>query len=877
MTDTHRLAEQAWQYAHAGMAGELVALLTAYDYLNERLKAFGPAVLIGDYRLADGEEAGVEAEARDALGLIRDGLRLSAHLLAGAPEQLAGQLWARLADFEQPPIQSLLQDARAGKSEPWLRPHSACLQKPGGALIRTEPLSSGAQVYLHPDSRHYCILSLSRRLVSANPIREEVTADIEIRDIESGVLARRVALACGDDFIPASLVFFADGQRVLLSGGPQPGQPNAVRVCEIDSGRTLARVEEKGSRIWGEAVTATGERFITRAEDETLTVWDTASGAKISRITVDESVDRIDPLPDGERLVTAGREEIALWNMKKGKKLKSIKNDEEGRRDITWNQQMMYLGRGAYLTFTDENAFIVRQVDTGAVRFSSDNPGQVKIFDKALLTGRYLISGSAVLDCEARKPKTFFHKEYLTTLAASEDERYLMTGDLHEVRFWRLAGQEEELKNAGYGPSFLLAGDGARAVLDAPMTRGVMNRNGRELVWADTAGEVMKRLGGLDHVNDLFWLADENYLLALNGWMIELYDIGRGRMLSTKMEYESPQRHFRQELLASSPDGSRLFSAIYEASTFTSAPGVIAMLETASGRCLHVFPMEHITCDMSVTPDGRQLVVSEVEITDQVVTGAGRIERHYLTVWDLESKERISRVKTSDNQSRKKIRTLLPGRRALLENQAQRLEIWSLDTPAQSYSAAYPDDARAGRPAAPVTLAEGAYVGAAVRTLGRNEIEIFAADYLAGGDICPLARFSGDPFERAVCSRKGEEVVVAASSTSGHVFFFTLENVVRPGTEGIDLHPPLTGLPAQPVQGVANTWDPQTGTVKSEEAPAYKEVAPSRPMPPYRPVAPTRQVAPTRPMPPPRPVSGGPARPKGKKGLLGGLFGRGKK
>jgi len=74
---------------------------------------------------------------RRMLGLIQGAIRLSAHILADDPVQLASQLHARMVGLQEPEITRLLGDAAASQTGPWLRPVKLCATAPGGPLLRT--------------------------------------------------------------------------------------------------------------------------------------------------------------------------------------------------------------------------------------------------------------------------------------------------------------------------------------------------------------------------------------------------------------------------------------------------------------------------------------------------------------------------------------------------------------------------------------------------------------------------------------------------------------------------------------------------------------------------------------------------------------------
>ena len=73
------------------------------DWLQAKLDATDVTALLTDYDfLLDDEE----------LGLVRDAIRLSAHILASDKTQLRGQLLGRLMSHEVPEIQTLLERAK---------------------------------------------------------------------------------------------------------------------------------------------------------------------------------------------------------------------------------------------------------------------------------------------------------------------------------------------------------------------------------------------------------------------------------------------------------------------------------------------------------------------------------------------------------------------------------------------------------------------------------------------------------------------------------------------------------------------------------------------------------------------------------------------
>ena len=115
-----------YHLSEAGLRDELRGLLLDFDWLEAKLRATDVAQLLADFDLASGDEA---------ITLVRDASRLSAHHLARDPTLLRGQLHGRLLGVESAEIQGLLRDT--GGRSPWLRCLTPSLTAPGGELIRT--------------------------------------------------------------------------------------------------------------------------------------------------------------------------------------------------------------------------------------------------------------------------------------------------------------------------------------------------------------------------------------------------------------------------------------------------------------------------------------------------------------------------------------------------------------------------------------------------------------------------------------------------------------------------------------------------------------------------------------------------------------------
>jgi len=138
LENRHKLMEQAWQYVYSNQADRLRDWLLRYEMMNMRLSFFDIDALINDYDLIySGGLNWSSSNDFDVLASICECLTMSAHVLSVRKEQLATQLWGRLADFKEPLIRDLLQQAISKHTGMWLRPQTTCLTAPGGSLLST--------------------------------------------------------------------------------------------------------------------------------------------------------------------------------------------------------------------------------------------------------------------------------------------------------------------------------------------------------------------------------------------------------------------------------------------------------------------------------------------------------------------------------------------------------------------------------------------------------------------------------------------------------------------------------------------------------------------------------------------------------------------
>jgi hypothetical protein len=218
----HRIQQTLWNVEE----GE--ALETAEQFVSLSLaQRDGDS---GAIRLHDLQLDYVRAQYpdRDALALIHEAMRLSAHVIAKDGSQFASQVVGRLLLLrDDPAVREFADSLVKGAPRPWVRLLRPTLHPPGTPLIRTLEghTSSVTGVAVSPDGR---------RAVSAS-------------------------------------------------------SDNTLKVWDLESGGELRTLQGHTASVNGVAVSPDGRRAVSASWDNTLKVWDLETGAVVATFTCDSS------------------------------------------------------------------------------------------------------------------------------------------------------------------------------------------------------------------------------------------------------------------------------------------------------------------------------------------------------------------------------------------------------------------------------------------------------------------------------------------------------------------------------------------------------------------------------------------------------------
>jgi RNA polymerase sigma factor (sigma-70 family) len=133
-----------------------------------------------------------------------------------------------------------------------------------------------------------------------------------------------------------SAAFSPDG-KVLATGDGQPGQPGAVRLWDVATGKEVAALRDPADRVRSVAFSPDGRVVAAGSSDGTVRLWDvrTAREHDVLRGNLGP-VSGVAFSPDGKRLASAGGEEgrpgagpgeLKLWDVTTGKVLAVCRSD----------------------------------------------------------------------------------------------------------------------------------------------------------------------------------------------------------------------------------------------------------------------------------------------------------------------------------------------------------------------------------------------------------------------------------------------------------------------------------------------------------------------------------------------------------------------
>jgi len=268
----HKLMEQAWQYAMAQMKKELEDLLFDYLYNDKRLMMFGPGSLIEDCGYLPFGPANI----------LKEFYNLAYPILYSHPDQLATQLWARMADIADPYCKNLLQqsiEVKQARGEKWLRPLFKCMDAPGDSVSFT--------IKSINDDLGFCMALSPDEKTMITELRPNILA---VWDIAERKIIRKILL--GEKGRVWHIKYNPDGTRFAIisnfSGNDEIRIWDAISYiesCKI-SDLTIYTKQSNGvaTKVFGSFIFTSDSRCIMVQTHKGLELFDSLSGSSLSCI-----------------------------------------------------------------------------------------------------------------------------------------------------------------------------------------------------------------------------------------------------------------------------------------------------------------------------------------------------------------------------------------------------------------------------------------------------------------------------------------------------------------------------------------------------------------------------------------------------------------
>ncbi len=557
----------------AGQSDVCRELLVDFEYLGAKLKATDINALLADYAFF--------AEKDEELRLVRDALRLSAHVLAINPAELRGQLHGRLRDQPEKGIRDLLR-ASEGSHDFWLRPRKANLTRPGGALIRTID---------HPGEANALAVLSDGRVVSGSS-----DGRIRMWDVESGEALQTLEGHSSE----VNAVAVLDSYCVVSGSSDR-----TLRVWDVESGRAL-QILKNSSQVNAVAV-LNSHRVVSSSIDGRLRVWDLESGQLLEVLqSLSDWVSTVAVLDSRRVVVGSDVGRLWVWDVESGQALQVL----EGHSSAVNAMAVLDIRRA--VSGSDDGTLRVWGVESGQVLQVLEGHSY-GINAVAVLDSRRVVSGSAdrtlrVWDVENGQVLQVLegHSDTVDALAVLGGRLVISGSKRGTLRVWDLERGQSHHALQGHFPCI----NALAVFVSNRVVSGSSDGNLR--VWDLESGQTFQVLEGHSphRVNALSMLDSRRVVSGSSDGTLRVWDLESGQALQN---LERGRHPYGVEAVAVL-DSRRVVSG--------SRDGTLGVWDMESGHFLQVLGHSNSVNAVAVL-DSRRMVSASLDKT--------------LRVWDAES------------------------------------------------------------------------------------------------------------------------------------------------------------------------------------------------------------------------------------------------
>ena len=409
---------------------------------------------------------------------------------------------------------------------------------------------------------------------------------------------------------PVASVAVAPDGRTIASGS----QDNTIRLWDVASGKEFRRLEGHTAPVISIAFSSDGRRLASGSADKTIRLWDTASGMELQLLQGHTaSVSSVAFAPDGRTLASGSEDKtILLWDAASGKELHRLQGHTASVSSVAFAPDGRSLASGSddktvrlwdaasgkQLLLLEGHTDEVRCVafaPNGHSFASGSGDGTIRLWDAT--------SGKQLARLEG-------HTASVTSVAFAPEGRILASGsDDKTIRLWDVAGGKEVQRLEGHKAS-------VNSVAFSPDGRSLVSGSDDKTVrlWDAASGKELRRLEGQTaRVNSVAFAPDRRGLASgSDDGTIRLWEFADGKQ-NRRLEGHTASINS----VAFAPDGRNLASG--------SADGTVRLWDVASGKQLRRLEGQTGAVNsIAFAPDGRSIASGSKDgpiVLWDVVTG----------------------------------------------------------------------------------------------------------------------------------------------------------------------------------------------------------------------------------------------------------------